>query len=378
MAPLVDALAGLGGVAQTLILTGQHDGLGRFFHSLPPERVHEIPQDMKARTPAKLRERLHRLLWPPLRRLRPELVLVHGDTSSALAGAMAARACGIPVGHVEAGLRSFDMRQPWPEEGNRIAIDALSELLFAPTEQAADNLRREWRVRGQIHVTGNTGIDALLRTRARLPFEPHLPMAEDRRLILVTCHRKENQGAPAQEVCRALIDLVRRLPVRVAFVLHPNPIVRGAMAALLAGEDHIRLLEPLDYRDMVRLLDRCWIVLTDSGGLQEEAPALGKPVLVLRNVTERPEALDSANLELVGTDGAAIVASVSALLADPGRLARMSQPAFPFGDGNAASRITAAIVRWLDARSGKRFMLRLGAGAPAAAPALRAHQPAVR
>jgi UDP-N-acetylglucosamine 2-epimerase (non-hydrolysing) len=378
MAPVADALAAQRGIVHTLILTGQHGDLAHFFPSLPPERLWELPEDSCARTPARLRERLHGLLGPPLQALRPQLVLVHGDTSSALAGAMAARACGIPVGHVEAGLRSFDIRQPWPEEGNRVAIDALSELLFAPTENAACNLRREWRVRGYIHVTGNTGIDALLRTRVRLQPDPLPASHDDRRLILVTCHRKENQGAPARAVCAALKELVRRLPVRVAFVLHPNPLVRAGMSALLAGAEHIRLLDPLGYEEMVRLLDRCWIVLTDSGGLQEEGPALGKPVLVLRNVTERPEALGTANIELIGTDTEAIVASVSSLVSDPARLERMSQPAFPFGDGAAAPRIAAAIARWLDDREGRALMPRRGAVAPAAVRARAALPPAAR
>src|SRR5439155_14979079 len=184
---------------------------------------------------------LHGLLTPHLKRLAPQLVLVHGDTSSALAGAMAARDCGIAIGHVEAVLRSYDMRQPWPEEGNRIAIDTLSDLLFAPTDAAAANLRREGRVRGHIHVTGNTGIDAVLRALADIPAERRV-RENGPPLVLVTCHRKENQGAGVEAVCRAVRMIARSLYVDVAFILHPNPLLRAAVAALLGRERNVALV----------------------------------------------------------------------------------------------------------------------------------------
>ena len=365
MAPVADALAAIPRLEHEVLLTGQHSGLGGAIRDV----ALELPPDPMPRTPARLRERLHRLLTPRLAERALDLVLVHGDTSSALAGAMAARDCGVPVGHVEAGLRSFDMRQPWPEEGNRIAVDALSHLLFAPTDQAAANLRNEPRVRGAVHVTGNTGIDAVLReaariTRAERVREGGVP------LILVTCHRKENQGEAARAVCRAVRRIARSLWCEIDFVLHSNPLVRREIAPLLAGEPNVRLAEPLSYPEMVRLLCRSTLVLTDSGGLQEEGPALGRPVLVLRNVTERPEALGSDHLQLVGTDPAAIFTAVAALLADGERLARLTVPSFPFGDGRAAPRIAASIDAWLDARAGRRFIL-----SPAAAVRATAHAP---
>lgn len=364
MAPVVEALAALPGLDHRLILTGQHGGLGDMAGRIEAE----LPRDPRPRTPARLRERLHRLLTPHIARLAPDLVLVHGDTSSALAGALAARDCGSAIGHVEAGLRSFDLRQPWPEEGNRTAIDALSHLLFAPTAHAARNLAQDWRVRGAIHVTGNTGIDAVLREAARVvPFGR--AARRERPLIVVTCHRKENQGRETRAVCRAVRMIARGLDAEIAFVLHSNPLVRAPVEALLAGEAGVRLLEPLSYRAMVRLIVRATAIVTDSGGLQEEGPALGKPVLVLRNVTERPEALGTAHLQLVGTDPGAIFTAVAALLADPDRLGRLSVPAFPFGDGRAAVRIAAIVARWLDMRGRPPFMLRHGAGARAAAPA---------
>jgi UDP-N-acetylglucosamine 2-epimerase (non-hydrolysing) len=287
------------------------------------------------------------LLCGRFRRQPADLVLVHGDTTSAAAGALAARDCDIPIAHVEAGLRSFDLDQPWPEEGHRVAIDALAELLFAPTEEAAGNLGREPRVAGKILVTGNTGIDALLQVSRPARPKP----ADGRRTILATCHRRENWGEPVLGVCAAIRRMTARLPVRVTALLPLNPEARGPIEAALAGTDHVELLEPQGYEAMVRLMDSAWLILTDSGGLQEEAPALGKPVLVLRNVTERQEAMATGNLELVGTDSDRIFAAVAGLLADPARYARMARPAFPFGDGRASERIAAAVAEWLAARA---------------------------
>jgi len=347
MAPVARALARLPGARHQVFLTGQHDGLDRHFDS--EQILRQLRFDPRDRSVASLREALRALLCGRFRRQHIDLVLVHGDTTSAAAGAFAARDCGIAVAHVEAGLRSFDLDQPWPEEGHRVAIDALADLLFAPTEEAARNLRRERRVTGRILVTGNSGIDALLETRARIAAAAPAA-APGRRLILVTCHRRENQGEPARAVCEAIRRMVAELPVRVAAALHLNPRVRGAIEQALAGVDHVELVEPLGYEAMVRLMESSWLILTDSGGLQEEAPALGRPVLVLRNVTERPEALATGSLELVGTDPDRIFAAVAGLLADQAKYARMARPAFPFGDGRASERIAGAIAQWLAER----------------------------
>jgi UDP-N-acetylglucosamine 2-epimerase len=335
------------GLEHQVFLTGQHGDLAGHFD--PGQSLRELRFEPGDRSVERLRDALRALLRGRFQRQRIDLVLVHGDTTSAVAGALAARDCGIALAHVEAGLRSFDLDQPWPEEGHRVAIDALAELLFAPTEAAAGNLRRERRVKGRILVTGNSGIDALLDTRARIA--ARAPAAADgRRLILATCHRRENQGAPARAVCEALKRAVAELPVRVAAPLHFNPLVREAIERALAGVENVELLEPLGHEAMVGLMDRSWLILTDSGGLQEEAPALGRPVLVLRNVTERPEALATGSLELVGTDPDRIFAAVAGLLADEARYARMARPAFPFGDGRASERIAAAIGEWLAER----------------------------
>jgi UDP-N-acetylglucosamine 2-epimerase (non-hydrolysing) len=348
MAPVVRAIAARRGLSQQLVLTRQHSGLAPMFDGVAPEAIRELPYDPRGHTVARLRETLHRLLCGHFRREPADLVLVHGDTASALAGALAARDCGFPVGHVEAGLRSGDLRQPWPEEGNRMAVDVLSALLFAPTAEAAQNLEKDWRVDGQVFVTGNTGIDALFHAlRTVRPSPP-----PGRPLIVATCHRKENQGAPLERVCAALRRIACELPVDIDYLLHLNRHLRAAVRTLLADAPGIRLVEPLDYGEMVRLLDRSWLILTDSGGLQEEGPALGKPVLVLRNVTERPEGLASANIELVGTDPGRIFGRVKALCGDPDQYARMSRPSFPFGDGHAAPRIVDSIAAW-SARRGQ-------------------------
>ena len=290
-----------------------------------------------------------------LERERPSLVLVHGDTTTALAAAMAAFYARIPIGHVEAGQRSFDLDRPFPEELNRVGIDAMADLLFAATGQAATNLRSEYRARGQIHVTGNTGIDSLLATAARVVLDPafaarieaKLPALDPaRRLVLVTAHRRENLGAGMERICKAIADLATREDVEIVWPLHPNPAARDAALRRLAGRPHVHLLEPFGYAEMVWLMCRATLLLTDSGGLQEEGPALGKPVLVLREVTERPEALESGVVRLVGTDPARILREVTALLDDDGAYAAMARHAFPFGDGSAARRIVDAVEDW--------------------------------
>lgn len=345
MAPLARAIARRS-LDQRIILTGQHAGLAAMFDGVPADLAWEMPYDPRSRTPRKLRESLHAALCGQFSRTLPDLVLVHGDTTTALAGAFAARDCGIPIGHVEAGLRSHDFRQPWPEEGNRVAIDAMASLLFAPTEAAAANLRADWRVKGAIHVTGNTGIDALFDARGTAPATQPPGPGDGRRTILVTCHRKENQGAPTRAVCAALKHLAATLPVDIVVPLHPNRHVRRELEGLLSDRPFISLVEPLDYSEMVRLIESAWLILTDSGGLQEEGPALGTPVLVLRDVTERGEALASGSIELIGTDEDRIVAAVTALFDDEARYATMSRPVLPFGDGRAAPRIVRAIECW--------------------------------
>lgn len=284
----------------------------------------------------------------PLLSERPDLLVVQGDTSSALGAALAGSMAGVLIGHVEAGLRTHDPNLPWPEEEYRVAIDARADLLFAPTETAAANLRAEG-VAGAIHVTGNTGIDSLLAAESRLP-PPSLCDGGLPRL-LVTCHRRESWGAGLQSIAAALLELAGEGAARIEVVLHPNAHVAAAMTRVLGHQPAISLIGPASHAELVRRIRDSDLVLSDSGGIQEEAPALGTPLLVLRDKTERPEAIASGNARLVGTSTERIVAEARRLLADPTERAAMARRSFPFGDGRAGPRIAAIIDRWLALRS---------------------------
>ena len=345
LAPVAHALAA-GDAPPSLILTGQHSGLMLSEHGLggyTATRLECVGQeDPRAHARAVAAAVVKLLQFPP------DLLVVQGDTSSALGGALAAAEAGVPIAHVEAGLRSFDPAMPWPEEENRVAIDAISDLLFAPTETSAANLRRE-EVGGTIHVTGNSGIDALLATLGTLPGAP-VRRQDEPPSILVTCHRRENWGVGLTSVALALIEIARSTGARIDCILHPNPSVRESMHLLLEGEPGIRLVEPMDHRAMICTMRGADLILSDSGGVQEEAPALGVPLLVLRQKTERPEGVASGNMRLVGTDTAGIVSQVTRLISDRKALAAMARPAFPFGDGRAGPRIAGHILERIAAR----------------------------
>lgn len=284
---------------------------------------------------------------------RPERVIVQGDTSSAMAGALAAHHLKISVSHVEAGLRSGDSGHPWPEEFNRKAIGAIADQHFAPTKRAAEALLAEGVPVEAVHVTGNTAVDALFAMRLQIaadplicgPVIPVLSAAQGRKLILVTCHRRENHGAGLAEVAAGVRALSARDDLFFALALHPNPDVTGPMSKALAGLQNVALLPPLDYACFVRLLSAAHIVLTDSGGIQEEAPALGKPVLILRETTERPEGVEAGTARLVGARAQRIVAETCRLLDNPDAYARMARAHSPYGDGRAAERIAAILAR---------------------------------
>jgi UDP-N-acetylglucosamine 2-epimerase len=275
----------------------------------------------------------------------PDLVLVQGDTTTALAAALAAFYAKIPVGHVEAGLRSHDPLDPYPEEMNRRLVDAMAAHLFAPTPRARANLLAEGVAPGRIAVTGNTVIDALryiLACPCELP--PEIAPPAGGRLVLVTSHRRENWDEPLGNICGAMQDLVAEFPdIRVVWPVHLNPNVRGPVLAALQGVERIHLIPPVDYLALVHLMQRSYCILTDSGGIQEEAPSLGKPVLVLRRVTERPEACEAGLAQLVGTRRADIVKAAAALLRDQACYRAMSRAANPFGDGTAAAQIVRVL-----------------------------------
>ncbi len=349
MGPVAKALCGRG-IAPSLVLTGQHPNLDLAKCGL--DRFPAFTLGCAGRAdPHKHVEDVFDALFPFLRR-RPDLVIVQGDTSSALAGALAAIAARVPLAHVEAGLRSHDARRPWPEEEYRRRIDAEADLLFAPTEGAAQNLRRE-HVPGAIHVTGNSGIDALLETERGLP-SPKLRSAGTFRL-LVTCHRRENWRDGLGSLATALRQLAAQPGIGIEVVLHPNPDLAGRFSALLDDCDAVQLTPPCSHPELVSKMRDCDLLLSDSGGMQEEAPALGTPLLVLRENTERPEGIDCGNSRLVGLDADRIVEEVQGLVRDPAALAAMSRRAFPFGDGGAGARIAAVIGAWLDEKMGSHL-----------------------
>jgi UDP-N-acetylglucosamine 2-epimerase len=283
---------------------------------------------------------------------KPNRVLVHGDTTTTMAASLSAFYKKIPVGHVEAGLRSGDPSQPWPEEINRRVTDVIADQLFAPTARSRDNLLRENVPADKIYVTGNTVIDALLEISERIDRKSELAaelaarfnfLDGDRPLLLVTGHRRESFGQPFLSLCEAIRDLAETHPIDVVYPVHLNPNVQTAVRQVLGNVPRVHLIEPLDYLPFVYLMKRSHVILTDSGGIQEEAPSLGKPVFVMRNVTERPEAVEAGTVQLVGTDRRRIFESVSTVLTDETAYQRMSRAHNPYGDGRAARRIAAII-----------------------------------
>lgn len=284
---------------------------------------------------------------------KPDRILIHGDTLTTMAATLAGYFRKIPIGHVEAGLRSGNIYHPWPEEVNRKVAGAVADLHFAPTETAAAALRGENVPAGRIHITGNTVIDALLATRARIDEEPALAAGLDplvarfagKRIIAVTSHRRENFGDGMKAIAEAIAAIAARSDVAVVFPIHPNPHVRSAMEPILGALDNVALIDPLDYPHFVRLLATSELVLTDSGGVQEEAPSLGKPVLVMRETTERPEGIEAGTARLVGTDKARIVSEIFKLLDDKDAYSAMARAHNPFGDGTAAKQIAEIVAR---------------------------------
>lgn len=282
------------------------------------------------------------------RELQPQMVLVQGDTTTAFAATLAAFYQQIPVGHVEAGLRTDDLFNPYPEEANRRLISQLAQLHFAPTTLAVDNLKRSG-VTGEIHLTGNTVIDALLSVARRAPECP-IPNLDWQkyRVLLATVHRRENWGEPLQEIAAGFHQILEQFPdTALLLPLHRNPGVRKPLQALLGNHPRAFLIEPLDYTELVGAIQRCYLLLTDSGGLQEEAPSLGKPVLVLRETTERPEAIAAGTAKLVGTNRDAIASAAGKLLSDGVAYQAMATAINPFGDGSAAARILKIVENYL-------------------------------
>lgn len=360
MAPVIAALRAHGDVRVRVAVTGQHrQMLDQVLHlfGIGPDR------DLAVMRPDQTLAGLFSAVLTGMTELiaqeDPDLVLVHGDTSTTLATALASFYNRTPVGHVEAGLRTGDMGAPWPEEANRRLTAPLATLHFAPTDAARRNLLAEGIPPQAIHVTGNTVIDALLETSGRIDSDRALRnelarrfpfLDRERPMILVTGHRRENLGAGFESICRALLALSNRERVQIVYPVHLNPNVRGPVEAMLRDAPNVHLLPPQDYLPFVYLLKQSHFVITDSGGIQEEAPALGKPVLVMRDTTERPEAVEAGTVQLVGAGEAAIARAATALLHDSGLHSRMALAHNPYGDGQSASRIATLVADWLAAR----------------------------
>ena len=355
MAPLAIELGRREGIKSQICVTAQHremlDGVLAVF-GLRPDYDLDIMRP--GQTLADITSRVLSGLAAVFESAKPDLVLVHGDTTTTFAAALAAFYAKIPCGHVEAGLRTFDRWSPYPEEMNRRLAGQLCTLHFAPTARNAENLRREG-VEGGVFITGNTVIDALAYTARGEGFSSGELRALDfagRRVITLTCHRRENYGQPMENIFTAVREIAARFPdVLIVYPVHLSPAVRECAARLLGGVANIALIEPLDAVDMHRLMARSYLVMTDSGGIQEEAPALGKPVLVLRRETERPEAVEAGTVALAGTETADIVRLAETLLADGAAYARMAHAVNPYGDGHACRRIADAIEYSLGLRS---------------------------
>jgi UDP-N-acetylglucosamine 2-epimerase (non-hydrolysing) len=349
MAPVVAEIARRPTLDGRVCVTAQHRQI--LDHELTVFGVipdYDLNVMRAGQTPLQVAARVLDGLEPVLEKERPDWLLVQGDTTTAMIGALAAFNCRVRVGHVEAGLRTFDIANPFPEEMNRRVVSIIADLHFAPTEVARQNLEREGIAREVIHLTGNSGIDALQEI-ARRPYNwetgPLRDIPRERRLILLTAHRRESWGEPLESICLA----VRRIAtshsdVHIVCPVHPNPVVSRTVHRILGDCANVTLLPPLEYQPFVQLMSASYLVLTDSGGLQEEAPTLGKPVLVLREETERPEGVAAGVARLVGTDRDRIEGEAHRLLTDEAAYAQMAHAVSPYGDGTAARRIVDALI----------------------------------
>ena len=351
MAPVVKALEAAAGIESAVCVTAQHrdmlDQVLGLFDIMPDFDLDIMRpnQDLTHITASVLKG-----MGDVLDAHKPDRILVHGDTTTTFAASLAAFYRKIPVGHVEAGLRTGNIYAPWPEEMNRRLSDAIADIYFAPTQSAADNLRREGHPEDGIVVTGNTVIDALLDVRSKRLNNDELAglfpfLDPNRKLILVTGHRRENFGPGFENICHALADLSKREDVQIVYPVHLNPNVREPVERILKDRGRIHLIAPQDYLPFVYLMDRAYLVITDSGGIQEEAPSLGKPVLVMRDVTERPEAVEAGTVKLIGADRTMIEAECIRLLDDAEAYATMSRAHNPYGDGRASQRIVDELIR---------------------------------
>lgn len=341
MCPLVNELKNRPGIRTVVCVTGQHrqmlDQVLDAFHVVPD---YDLSIMKEKQTLFDITTNILNGIRSVLEQEKPDVVLVHGDTSTTFVTALACFYLQIPVGHVEAGLRTYNIYSPYPEEFNRQAVSIVSSFNFAPTELSKGNLLKEGKQESTIYVTGNTAIDALQTTVRKDYTHPELEWASDSRLILITAHRRENLGQPMQNMFRAIRRVLDEHPdVKAIYPIHMNPVVRETANAILGDEQRVHIIEPLDVLDFHNFIARSHLILTDSGGIQEEAPSLGKPVLVMRDTTERPEGIAAGTLKLVGTDEEPIYTEFSRLLNDEAAYRAMSHAANPYGDGHACERI---------------------------------------
>ena len=349
MAPVIRALRSRPDLECLLCATGQHRELLQpmleLFQLRPDHDFDVMTEDQSA---AAVMEAVIGRAREVIRKEEPDWVLVQGDTATAAAASLVAYLERVKLGHVEAGLRTFDRQRPFPEEVFRRVADLVADLYFAPTDRARENLLREGCPEDAVHVTGNTVVDALYEMRPRLAEgQGYLPAAaRGKRLILATVHRRENMGAPLVRICDALREIADGLDdtAHIVCTVHPNPSISATLRERLQGRPRLSLIEPLGYLDFVALMRDSHVILTDSGGIQEEAPAFGKPVLILREVTERPEVVEAGIARLVGSDPEAIVRETRALLADEAAYGAMARVANPFGDGHAGERIAQLLI----------------------------------
>lgn len=346
MAPVIKQLSEVKGLKSLVCVTGQHrEMLDPFLHLFQIKADYDLNIMKPGQSLTEITTAILTRLKDILIAVKPDLLLVQGDTTTAFAAALAAFYEKIPVGHVEAGLRTGNPMMPWPEEMNRKLISSLATFHFAPTKKSKENLLNEGVPPTQIFVTGNTVIDALFFTlKKELKPNRFKFLDPKKRLILVTGHRRENFGAGFASICKALHRISEREDIEIIYPVHLNPNVQGPVRSILGKRANIHLIEPLDYVDFVFLMDLSYLILTDSGGVQEEAPSLGKPVLVMREMTERPEAVEAGTVRLVGTDEEKIVKETFALLDTPALYQTMAQAHNPYGDGHAAERIIQHLV----------------------------------
>lgn len=352
MAPLVKELKRREKIDCTLCVTAQHrEMLDQVLHAFDLIPDHDLNIMKQGQSLADVTTRALLGLQEVMRQERVDIVLVHGDTTTTFAGALAAFYEQIAVGHVEAGLRTWHKYSPYPEEMNRQMVGVLADLHFAPTKQSAQNLLREGKRPETVVITGNTAIDAMATTIKKDYTHPQLEWAKGSRLILLTAHRRENLGEPMRQIFQGIKRIIEEFDdVKVLYPIHKNPLVREIANEVFAGMERVRLIEPLEVLDFHNFQNQATLILTDSGGIQEEAPSLGKPVLVLRDTTERPEGIAAGTLKLVGTEEETIYQETKKLLCDAQAYAAMRHASNPYGDGHASERIADAIISWFDDR----------------------------